>query len=210
MSANILIVDDEPAIREVLVTWLQFAGYRCAEVGDAQAALAYLAAHPVDVALLDLALPGHDGLWLAQQIRHQADDVALIVVTGVQRFEAAVAGMRLGVLDYLLKPFSRHELLPAVQRAVEWRRDRQRGRALRREIGDRREPLTSDLAGLDQATAGAIQALLETLLQHNPDAAAHASRVARMAVDLAAALQVEPLDTAESEPTDRISSAGAR
>lgn len=210
MSPNILIVDDEPAVREVLVTWLQSAGYRCAETGDAQAALAYIEAHPVDVALLDLALPDHDGLWLAEQIRHRTGDLALIVVTGVQRFEAAVAGIRLGVLDYLLKPFSRHELLQAVQRAVEWRRDRQRGQTVRREIGERREPLTSDLAGLDQATAGAVQTLLESLLQCNPDAAAHASRVARMAVDLAAALQVEPSNMVESELTDRVSSAGAR
>ena len=203
MSANILVVDDEPAVRDVLATWLQSAGYRCAQAGDAQSALAYVAAHPVDVALLDLGLPDHDGLWLAQQIRQQTADLALIVVTGAQRFDAAVAGIRLGVLDYLLKPFSQHELLQAVRRAVEWReslqRDRERGQALRREIGERREALTSDLAGLDQATAGTIQALLETLHQRNPDATAHASRVARMAVDLAAALHIEPVEMADIE-----------
>jgi len=203
MSANILVVDDEPGVRDVLVTWLQAAGYRCVEAGDAQAALAYVTAHPVDVALLDLGLPGHDGLWLAQQIRQQTGDLALIVVTGMQRFDAAVAGIRLGVLDYLLKPFSRHELLQAVRRAVEWReslqRDRQRGQALQREIGERREALASDLAGLDKATTGAIQALLETLHQRNPDAVAHANRVARMAMDLAAALHVEPSEMADIE-----------
>ena len=119
MSAHILIVDDEPAVRDVLVTWLQAAGYRCAEAADAQTALDYITAHPVDVALLDLAMPGHDGLWLAEQIRQRTDSLALIMVTGLQRFDAAVAGIRLGVLDYLLKPFSRQELLQAVRRAVE-------------------------------------------------------------------------------------------
>jgi response regulator RpfG family c-di-GMP phosphodiesterase len=203
MSAHILVVDDEPAVRDVLVTWLQAAGYLCAEAADAQTALDYIAAHPVDVALLDLALPGRDGLWLAQQIRQRTDDLALIMVTGLQRFDAAVAGIRLGVLDYLLKPFSRQELLHAVRRAVEWReslrRDRQREQALHREIAERREALAGDLAVLDKATVGAIQALLETLHQRNPDAAAHANRVARMAVDLGVALHVDPSELADIE-----------
>jgi putative nucleotidyltransferase with HDIG domain len=203
MSAQILIVDDEPAVRDVLVTWLQAAGYRCAEAADAQTALDYITAHPVDVALLDLAMPGHDGLWLAEQIRQRTDSLALIMVTGLQRFDAAVAGIRLGVLDYLLKPFSRQELLQSVRRAVEWReslkRDRERDRAVQQEIAERRDALARDLASLDKATAGAIQALLETLHQRNPAAAAHANRVARMAVDLAQALQVEPLEMADIE-----------
>jgi putative nucleotidyltransferase with HDIG domain len=203
MSAQILVVDDNAAVRDVLVTWLESAGYRCAEACDAHAALAYVTAHHVDVALLDLALPDRDGLWLAQQIRQHTDDLALIVATGVQQFEAAVEGMRLGVLDYLFKPFSRRELLQAVRRAVEWqeslRRDRQQGQALQLEIGVRREALASAIAGLNKATTGAIQALLETLHQRDPDAAAHAHRVARMAVDLAAALDVEPCEMADIE-----------
>lgn len=203
MSAHILVVDDEPAVRDLLMTWLQAAGYRCAEAADAQAALDYVTAHPVDVALLDLALPGHDGLWLAAQIRQQTDELALVMVTGLQRFDAAVAGIRLGVLDYLLKPFSRHELLQAVRRAVEWReslrRDRERATTMRQQIAERREALTSDLSALDKATAGAIQALLETLHQRNPQAAAHANRVARMAVDLAQALGVDPSEMADIE-----------
>ena len=203
MSAHILVVDDEAAVRDVLVTWLESAGYRCAEACDAHAALAYVTSHPVDVALLDLALPDRDGLWLAQQIRQHTNDVTLIVATGVQQFEAAVESMRRGVLDYLLKPFSRHELLQAVRRAVEWqeslRRDRLRAQALQLEIGVRCEALASALAGLTKATTGAIQALLETLHQRDPDAAAHAHRVARMAVDLAAALDVEPCEMADIE-----------
>ena len=194
MSAQILIVDDEPAVRDVLVTWLQAAGYRCAEAADAQTALDCITAHPVDVALLDLALPGHDGLWLAAADSSETDDVALIMVTGLQRFDAAVAGIRLGVLDYLLKPFSRTGAAagcPPGGRVARKPADAtaERDRAMQREIAERREALANDLAALDKATAGAIQALLETLHQRNPDAAAHANRVARMAVDLAHALR---------------------
>lgn len=203
MSAHILVVDDEPAVRDVLVTWLQAAGYRCSEAADATVALAVIEAGSVDVALLDLALPGPDGLWLAQQIREQTSNVALIMVTGLQRFDAAVAGIRLGVLDYLLKPFSRQELMQAVRRAVEWRRtledDRGRAEQLQREIVERRESIESGLASLEMATAGAIGALLQTLHTRNPEASAHAARVARMAVDLAVALRVEPAELGDIE-----------
>ena len=69
MSATILVVDDEPAVRGMLTAWLQAGGYACADVPDAERALEHVATHHVDVALLDVALPGHDGLWLAGELR---------------------------------------------------------------------------------------------------------------------------------------------
>ncbi len=203
MSGHILVVDDEPAVREVLVTWLDACGYRCAEAADAEAALAYVMRHPVDVALLDLALPGRDGLWLARELRAHAPDLGLLMVTGLQRFDAAVAGIRLGVLDYLLKPFSRTDLVQAVRRAIEWRaslgRDREREDALREEIAARQAALAETFASLEQTTTGAIEALLETLHRRDPAQHAHAARVARMAVDLAQALGVPPAEMADIE-----------
>lgn len=203
MNERILVVDDEPAVREVLVTWLEACGYRCAAAGDADAALDYVSAHAVDVALLDLALPGRDGLWLATRLRAQASDTALILVTGQQRFDAAVAGMRLGVLDYLVKPFSRDHLLQAVRRAAEWRaslrRDLEREAALQQEIAARQAAIADAFAALQQTTTGAIEALLETLHRRNPNEHAHAARVARMAVDLAAAMGVAPSEMADIE-----------
>jgi response regulator RpfG family c-di-GMP phosphodiesterase len=203
MSGHILVVDDEPAVRDVLVTWLQAAGHRCVEAPDAESALAEVATHAFDVALLDLALPGHDGLWLAERLREQNADLALVMVTGLQRFDAAVAGLRLGVLDYLLKPFTRQDLVRAVRRAMEWRAsllaDRARQEAQAQEMADKREALAGDFATLERATTGAIQTLLATLHRRHPGAAAHASRVARMAVDLALALGVPAAAMADVE-----------
>jgi response regulator RpfG family c-di-GMP phosphodiesterase len=192
MSAHILVVDDESAIRDLLVTWLQAAGYRCTEAASAEDAIELAMASPVDVALLDLALPGQDGLWLAERLRERDGDMALVMVTGLQRFDAAVAGLRLGVLDYLMKPFTRLELMQAVRRAVDWRttliNDRRRLDGLQREMARRRAELAGDLASLERASAAAIQALLETLTRRDPSAAAHATRVAEMAVRLGAAI----------------------
>jgi response regulator RpfG family c-di-GMP phosphodiesterase len=203
MGAHILVVDDESAVRDLLVTWLQAAGYRCTEAATAEDALERAMASPVDVALLDLALPGQDGLWLAGRLRERNAEMALVMVTGLQRFDAAVAGLRLGVLDYLMKPFTRVELMQVVRRAVDWRttlvNDRRRLDSLQREMARRREELAGDLGALERASAAAIQALLETLTRRDPSAAAHATRVAGMAVRLGAAVGLAPEALADVE-----------
>jgi putative nucleotidyltransferase with HDIG domain len=203
MSAHILVVDDEPGIREMLTTWLVSAGYRCTAVADATEAIAAMQDRPADVALVDLALPGKDGVWLARELRELQRDTALIMVTGLQRFDAAVEGMRIGVLDYLLKPFTRRQLLEAVYRADEWRlsavRIREEQARLQREIDRRSEALTEAFHELEYASAGALESLLVTLNTRNPDACAHAKRVAKMAVALAEALAVNGDDLHEIE-----------
>jgi response regulator RpfG family c-di-GMP phosphodiesterase len=194
MGAHILVVDDEPGIREMLTTWLHGAGHRCIVACDANEALAAMHAQPADVALLDLALPGMDGVWLARQLRESQRDTALIMVTGLQRFDAAVEGMRLGVLDYLLKPFTRRQLLDSINRAVEWRESTRRQKLeharLQEEIDRRSEALSDTFTRLQCVSAGALESLLVTLHARNPDACAHGRRVAEMAVTLADALGV--------------------
>jgi response regulator RpfG family c-di-GMP phosphodiesterase len=194
MGAHILVVDDEPGIREMLTTWLDGAGHRCVSAADAKEALAAVRDQPADVALLDLALPGKDGIWLARQLREAQHDTALIMVTGLQRFDAAVEGMRLGVLDYLLKPFTRRQLLDSVSRAVEWRESTLRARTerdqLSHDIERRSEALAEAFTQLKGASAGAIESLLVTLHTRNPEACAHAKRVARMAISVAHELNI--------------------
>src|SRR5512142_509989 len=128
MGARILVVDDEAPIRDLFREWLGLAGHTCLEAGSAEEALEVVAGAPADVALLDLRMPGADGVWLARQLRERQQDIAIIMATGAQSFDAAVEGMRLGVLDYLIKPFSRQELVDAVDRAVRWREQSARQR----------------------------------------------------------------------------------
>jgi putative nucleotidyltransferase with HDIG domain len=194
MSASILIVDDEPAVRDVLSSWLEAAGYRCALAGEAGEALERLAEGDVDVALLDFILPGRDGLWLAGVVRERHPDVGVVLVTGYQGCEVAAEGLRLGVLDFLLKPFSRRELMQAVRRAVEWRdslrRDREAERAIRHGIAQRHDALVAAVSGTRDART-AVSTLLEAIGERHPDAVAHARRVGAMALALARALSVE-------------------
>jgi len=198
MGAKILVVDDEAPIRDLFSEWLRVAGHTCWGAASAAEALEMSESSPADVALLDLRMPGESGVWLARRLRETQRDIAIIMATGAQSFDAAVEGMRLGVLDYLLKPFSRQELVDAVDRAVKWReqstREREERQRLEQQIEQRSAALTDAFAKVREATAGALEALLVTLNTRNPEAFEHTKRVADMAVLLATTMGVpEPL-----------------
>jgi len=194
MGAHILVVDDEDAIRDLFSEWLRVAGHTCVSAGTAVEALTVAERERADVALLDLRMPGESGVWLAQRLRESRDDLAIIMATGAQSFDAAREGLRLGVLDYLLKPFSREELVDAVDRAVKWceasARAREERKRLEQEIEARSDQLSAAFAEVEVARSGALEALLLAFNSRNPDACAHAKRVAQGAVVLAQSMGV--------------------
>lgn len=116
---SVLIVDDEPRIREVLVRWLVPVGYETREAADAEVAMELMKASPSDVALCDLQMPGKGGLWLVEQLREQYPVTAIILATADETIPPFVS-LRGGVVDYVVKPFGRERVIAAVTRAVEW------------------------------------------------------------------------------------------
>lgn len=203
MSANILVVDDEPAVRETLAEWLHAAGYRCEMAAAAEEALDRAQETDIDVALLDLAMPGEDGVWLARRLRERQKDVALIMCTGWQSFDAAVEGMRIGVNDYLLKPFSKAELIDAVHRALRWRHDRRRADDVRNDVAAAIAAQTAIISeafrDLPSTSVAALDDLLTTLAARNPDAVAHARRVAEFVAALSESLKLGPDEAVDVE-----------
>ena len=201
MDTRVLVVDDEPGSRAVQATWLSAEGYICVEAVDAGAALLALRAAPADLALIDLSKGDRDGLDLVHELRRRCRDLAIVLVTG-SGLDVTAGGMRLGVRDYLLKPYTRLELVAAVRRAVEWRESQHRqvaeGQLLRSEIAARREELVV-LTGTPDVCADATGALLATLGRRDPEAPAHALRIRAMASALAKALGIDgqPLEDIE-------------
>lgn len=192
-SPRILVVDDEPEIRDYICESLAcLSGYACIGIGDPREAVDAARAHRADVALLDLSMPEEDGLTLARRLREAIADLPVVLVTGTQSFDAAVEAMRIGVLDYLLKPFAMTELFEAVDRAVEWRRVAVRARSereeLHRQIAERTGRLRDTFTDHALASSAALDALLETLNQRDPTALAHARRVAAASVVVARTL----------------------
>ena len=108
-QATILVVDDDPDIRELLQDYLGEQGYDVITVATADAFRQALAEHEPDVVLLDIGLPGEDGLSLARHVREHLD-VGIIMVSGAGETVDRIIGLEIGADDYLSKPFDPREL----------------------------------------------------------------------------------------------------
>jgi two-component system alkaline phosphatase synthesis response regulator PhoP len=119
---TILVVDDEPKILQIARDYLENAGYRVIEAGDGQNALGRAQSEQPDLVVLDLGLPGMDGLDVCRQLRRRSD-VPIIMLTARGEESDKLVGLELGADDYIVKPFSPKEMVARV-RAVLRRFDR--------------------------------------------------------------------------------------
>jgi two-component system, OmpR family, response regulator ResD len=132
----VLVVDDEPTIAEVVARYLERAGYRTRVAGDGLSALEAAASQRPDLVVLDLMLPGLDGLEVMRRLREQdGDRVAVILLTAKGEEADRVIGLRRGADDYVVKPFSPAELVARVD-AVLRRTDSGAGRSAPMELSD--------------------------------------------------------------------------
>ncbi|MFL7811123.1 MAG: response regulator [Anaerolineae bacterium] len=113
-EATILVVDDEPSIREVVSLYLRRAGYEVVVAADGQAALEALEAHPPDLVVLDLMLPKVDGIEITRQLR-AGGDTPIIMLTARRDETDRILGLEMGADDYVVKPFSPRELVSRVK-----------------------------------------------------------------------------------------------
>jgi two-component system, OmpR family, response regulator len=114
-ATHVLIVDDDPRVRTMLMRYLAGEGVRVGEAGDGAAMHAYLAQGDVDLVLLDLNLPSEDGLTLARQLRAGSSEIGIIIITGRDDVIDRVAGLEVGADDYVAKPFHLREVLARIR-----------------------------------------------------------------------------------------------
>jgi DNA-binding response OmpR family regulator len=120
-GGRILIVDDDEGLRELLVRYLSDSGFAVAAVAEGGAMRQHLATHPVDLILLDVMLPGEDGLTLARSL--SAEGAPAIIMLSARGEEVdRIVGLEVGADDYLPKPFSHRELLARVTAVLRRRR----------------------------------------------------------------------------------------
>jgi len=112
-SARILVVEDEPRLRELLRLYLEREGHRVTDVGDGAAALAAFDTDGADLVILDLMLPAMQGEAVLEALR-EAGDVPVLITSAKRSDAERIAGLRLGADDYLGKPFNPHELTARV------------------------------------------------------------------------------------------------
>lgn len=114
-KATVLIVDDEPDVREVLEEYFSAQGYHTWGAETASVARQFAAQHPVDVALVDIHMPGEDGLSLARHFREQYRSMAVVMLTSAGTVVDRIVGLEMGADDYVTKPFDPRELLARVK-----------------------------------------------------------------------------------------------
>lgn len=131
-SASVLLVDDDSTFRQVMSNELTRLGYQIEAVGTGEEAVRRLATSELDVILLDLRLPGMNGLDVLKSIHASAPATEVVMMTGHGSIDTAIESIRSGAFDYVVKPCPLDELHIRIQRAVERRSLRQRANLLER------------------------------------------------------------------------------
>src|SRR5262252_8643837 len=173
----------------MLASWVNRFGFCAFEAASAESALTQLEATPTDIALCDVNMPGHDGVWLAARIRERYPTTAVIMATSVDDADVAVATLSNDVVDYLLKPFDSARLAEALALGLDWHRASVGDDTLHQALQDRlrttRATVAATLARAQTSSRDAMDSLISILQLHEKDGRGHAIRVARLAVALA-------------------------
>jgi two-component system nitrogen regulation response regulator NtrX len=119
MTATILIVDDEESIRRSVADILSDEGYRPVVAEDGDEGLAKLRTDPPDLVLLDIAMPGRDGIEVLEELRKSWSELPVVMMSGHGTIETAVRATKLGAYDFLEKPLSCDKLLLCVAHGLE-------------------------------------------------------------------------------------------
>jgi two-component system alkaline phosphatase synthesis response regulator PhoP len=114
-GARILVVDDELSLRRTLTHMLDRMGYRAAAVASGEEALHHIDRHDVDLVVLDLKMPGMDGVEVLETARPMASDTVFVILTAYGTLESAISGIRHGAFDYLLKPSPMEEIVKTIE-----------------------------------------------------------------------------------------------
>jgi response regulator RpfG family c-di-GMP phosphodiesterase len=188
---RVLIVDDEAPIRRLLQAWVEGEGVSASQASNAEDALAVIQSDGAPgVMLCDIRMPGKDGLWLAGQLRASHPETAVVMTTGVHEFDAAIHSLQAGVVDYLVKPFTRDRMVEALNRAIFAHKTRHALAVMDQELVQRRAQIADALAEIELNASTSLEAMLSMLGARDPGTLDHAHRVARLAVNLAMALQI--------------------
>jgi DNA-binding NtrC family response regulator len=133
-NTHILIVDDEQSVRESLQQWFLEDGYTVSVAENAMAALEVLQRRTVDIVLLDIKMPGMDGLTLQDRIREFNQDTIIIIITAFASVDTAIRALKAGAFDYVTKPIDPDELSVMIRNAAQQRRLAKENSQLRESI----------------------------------------------------------------------------
>jgi putative nucleotidyltransferase with HDIG domain len=186
-----LVVDDEPALRAVLVRTLEAAGYSCIQASTATEALAALQHGEFALVLSDIRMPGMDGKALLRAVLERWPETAVIMLTAVAEVETAVACLQLGAYDYIPKPFQVDEVRARVAQALEKRRLVMENRRYQLHLADM---VQQQAVRIEELFLEGVQTLVHALEAKDPYTQGHSARVAAYAGAIGHALSLDEAD----------------
>src|SRR5207249_2914136 len=192
-SERILIVDDEDPIREVVSSMLTSANFNCRQAASGMEALALLdSGEEFELMLSDLMMANLDGIRLLEKTKERFPDMPVVMVTAVHDISVALAALRNGAYDYLLKPFERDQLLATVRRALENRRLKMENREyqtnLEALVTARTEQLRQAVSTLEKSYDITLEALGNALDLKDAETEGHSKRVTAYTIAIARAM----------------------
>ena len=185
LDVQVLVVDDDPFVRNLLSRWICDAGYQCVTADGHSAAREHLRRQPTHLVILDITLPGGSGLDLLDEFKQQSPDSAVLMLTAEDSTAKAVRALTAGACGYLIKPVEREELLAQVRNGLERRRldldNRQYTHRLEEKVRDQ----TSAIRSAHEET---IYRLTKASLCRDEETGAHITRTGLYSELLAAAI----------------------
>ena len=190
MPDRILVVDDEEPIREIVASMLGTAGYACKQAGSGMEALAVLTSgEEFELMLSDLMMADLDGIGLLERTKEKYPDMPVVMVTAVHDISVALAAIRNGAYDYLLKPFEREQLLNTVSRALENRRLKVENRDYQTNLESlvkaRTDQLQATVRELERSYDMTLEALGDALDLKDAETEGHSRRVTAFTIAIA-------------------------
>jgi two-component system nitrogen regulation response regulator NtrX len=156
-KSRILVIDDEAAIRDSLKMTLEYEGYEFVGAATGQEGLALVERETPDLVLLDVKMPGMDGLEVLDRLRAMNETLPVIVVSGHGTISTAVEATKKGAFDFIEKPFPSERVLVSLRNALDQRRLRDENRSLKRAV-EIRHQMIGDSAALKQVTSAISRA----------------------------------------------------
>jgi len=192
-AERILVVDDEETIREIVSSMLTHANYKCRQAASGLEAIALLdSGEEFELMRSDLMMADLDGIGLLERTKERFPDMPVVMVTAVHDISVALAAIRNGAYDYLLKPFEREQLLATVRRAMENRRLKLENRAyqtnLETLVAARTEQLRKAMVELERSYDITLEALGDALDLKDRETEGHSRRVTAFTIAIARAM----------------------
>jgi putative nucleotidyltransferase with HDIG domain len=195
MAERVLVVEDDEAVRKIIVFMLTGADYECREAGDGIEALALLdAGNEFELVLSNLMMPRLDGIGLLGRLNEKYPEIPVVIETAMHDISVALAAVRNGAYDYLMKPFGREQLLTTVRRALENRRLKVKNRDYQRNLESLLESRTNQLQAamksLERAYDMMLEAFGDALGLKDGATEGHSKRVTAFTIGIARAMGI--------------------